>query len=93
MPFTVASQAFKLWPLFIKLAPLFNIETRSDLLVATKCLETGIYGAYENVLINLKGLGASDSEDVIRYRQEAESIWQQTQSYAKQVLDLIKSRP
>jgi hypothetical protein len=38
------------------------METKSDLLVAIKCLETGIYGAYENVLINSKYFNEYDEK-------------------------------
>jgi len=50
VPYTVALKAYSLWPYLSKLAPIFNIQTKSDLLVAVKCLETGIFGAYANVL-------------------------------------------
>ena len=75
----------------VKLAPLFNIETKSDLLVATKCLETGIYGAYENVLINAKGFDPSD-ELVNKYKQVAEAIWKDAQTYSSEVIKLIQQR-
>lgn len=54
VPYTVVLKAFSLWPYIEQLGPIFNIDTKSDVLVALKCLETGIYGAYANVLINLK---------------------------------------
>ncbi len=55
VPFMVQQKAHKLLPLLLKLSPIFNLDTKSDLLVGVKCLETGIYGAYQNVLINLTG--------------------------------------
>lgn len=62
VPFCVQKTAHKLWPYLRKVAPIFNIETKSDLLVAVKCLETGVYGAYQNVLINLKGADLTDEK-------------------------------
>ncbi len=53
VPFTVAKTAVQIWPDLFKLVNIFNIETRSDFSVGAKCLETGIYGAYLNVLTNL----------------------------------------
>ncbi len=55
VPYTIVVKAFGLWPYLEKLAPIFNIQTKSDVLVAAKCLDTGIYGAFENVKINCKG--------------------------------------
>ena len=54
VPFKVISIANSIWPSISLLAPIFNMETKSDFLVAIKCLETGVYGAYKNVQINLK---------------------------------------
>jgi hypothetical protein len=59
----VQRKAASIWPHLRKLTPIFNIETKSDLLVGIKCLETGIYGAYQNVLINVKGY-VGDNEKV-----------------------------
>lgn len=52
----------EMWPFLRKLAPIFNTETKSDLQVGVKCLETAIFGAYANVEINLKGNDLSDSK-------------------------------
>ena len=87
----MASKSFQLWPTLSKLAPIFNLEAKSDLLVAVKCLETGIYGAYEKVLINLKGLNDAD-DAVVKYKQEADKIWQESQSFAKNIIELIQKR-
>jgi glutamate formiminotransferase/formiminotetrahydrofolate cyclodeaminase len=62
VPFQVITKAYSLWPYMKELAPIFNIETKSDLLVSVKCLETGIYGAYANVLINLKSFNNNNEE-------------------------------
>ena len=62
VPFKVISKAYSLWPYMKELATIFNIETKSDLLVSVKCLETGIYGAYANVLINLKSFNNNNEE-------------------------------
>ena len=59
-------KAHSLWPYLKGVAPIFNLDTKSDLLVGVKCLETGIYGAYANVLINAKGF-SSDDKKVKRY--------------------------
>lgn len=62
VPFSVISKANSLWPSIKMLAPIFNIDTKSDFLVAVKCLETGMYGAHANVLINLKSFNNNNEE-------------------------------
>ena len=66
VPFNVVSTANSIWPSIKTLAPIFNMETKSDFLVAIKCLETGVYGAYANVLINLKSFN-NNNEAVRKY--------------------------
>ena len=45
--------ACKAWPFMTEMAKIGNIKSMSDLQVGAKCLETGIWGCYQNVLINL----------------------------------------
>lgn len=58
----VAKLTHSLWPDVKKLAPIFNIQTKSDLLVAVKCMETGVFGAYANILINAKDFNGNDDK-------------------------------
>lgn len=62
MPFSVAQTGHTLWPYLRELAAIFNIETKSDFQVAIKCLETGIFGAFCNVAINLKSFDPSEEK-------------------------------
>ena len=66
MPLNVERNAASIWPFLRELALIFNIATKSDLLVGIKCLETGIYGAYQNVLINLNGYEGKNEKVVCR---------------------------
>jgi glutamate formiminotransferase/formiminotetrahydrofolate cyclodeaminase len=63
VPYKVMLNAYNIWPHMKRVAPIFNIDAKSDLLVAVKCLETGIYGAYQNVLINANGFKKTDNND------------------------------
>lgn len=65
VPHSVAQKAHALWPYLRQLAPIFNFETKSDLQVAVKCLETGIFGAYANVSINIKSFDASEEKVIL----------------------------
>lgn len=62
VPYSVALKANTLWPHLRQLAPIFNFETKSDLQVAVKCLETGIFGAYANVAINIKSFDPNETK-------------------------------
>uniref|UniRef100_A0A4X1T4X8 Formimidoyltransferase-cyclodeaminase n=2 Tax=Sus scrofa TaxID=9823 RepID=A0A4X1T4X8_PIG len=54
VPLALAETVASLWPALQELALCGNLACRSDLQVAAKALETGVFGAYFNVLINLK---------------------------------------
>ncbi|XP_045357037.1 formimidoyltransferase-cyclodeaminase isoform X2 [Leopardus geoffroyi] len=54
VPLALAEKVASLWPALQELAQCGNLACRSDLQVAAKALETGVFGAYFNVLINLK---------------------------------------
>lgn len=53
VPFKVMVVADSCWEDMIELAKHGNLSSSSDLEVGAKCLETGIWGAYKNVKINL----------------------------------------
>uniref|UniRef100_A0A2R9APJ0 Formimidoyltransferase-cyclodeaminase n=1 Tax=Pan paniscus TaxID=9597 RepID=A0A2R9APJ0_PANPA len=54
VPLTLAETVASLWPALQELARCGNLACRSDLQVAAKALEMGVFGAYFNVLINLR---------------------------------------
>lgn len=74
VPYTVMKRSHELWPFLRKLATIFNTETRSDLQVGVKCLETAIFGAYANVEINLKDTDLSDSRVLICFWHNNQSL-------------------
>ncbi len=88
----IAKKAFELWPNVQKLAPIFNIQTKSDVLVAVKCLETGIYGAFENVKINCKDFAGVNKELVAKYYTDTKNMWLQSKQTAEEIIRLIDSR-
>jgi glutamate formiminotransferase/formiminotetrahydrofolate cyclodeaminase len=53
VPLSVMRISDSCWDSMLKLAELGNINSASDLAVGAKCIETGIYGAFKNVEINL----------------------------------------
>eukprot|EP00074_Homo_sapiens_P072651 XP_011527737.1 formimidoyltransferase-cyclodeaminase isoform X3 [Homo sapiens] len=56
VPLTLAETVASLWPALQELARCGNLACRSDLQVAAKALEMGVFGAYFNVLINLRDI-------------------------------------
>jgi formiminotetrahydrofolate cyclodeaminase len=91
VPARVAMQAFSLWPLLKKLAPIVNINTKSDLLVGVKCLETGIYAAYVNVLTNMESYNEVN-EKHIKLNFDIKQMWSDTLKYSEEVLKILDNR-
>merc|ERR1712212_1248973 len=53
VPLQLAKKTNTLWPSLLELARCGNINCKSDLQVAARCLETAVHGARHNVDINL----------------------------------------
>ncbi|MFV0439046.1 MAG: glutamate formimidoyltransferase [Desulfopila sp.] len=64
VPLTTMRLADEAWQPLLVVARYGNPASRSDVQVGARALETGIWGAYQNVLINLEGI------DDDGYRQE-----------------------
>ncbi|XP_075211989.1 formimidoyltransferase-cyclodeaminase-like isoform X2 [Lycorma delicatula] len=56
VPLNLARKINTLWPILQELAKIANVQTGSDLQVGVRCLTVGVWGAYYNVIINLKQL-------------------------------------
>uniref|UniRef100_A0A5F8AIN6 Formimidoyltransferase-cyclodeaminase n=1 Tax=Macaca mulatta TaxID=9544 RepID=A0A5F8AIN6_MACMU len=69
VPLTLAETVASLWPALQELARCGNLACRSDLQVAAKALETGVFGAYFNVLINLRDITDEAFKDQVSRRQ------------------------
>ncbi|XP_075034746.1 formimidoyltransferase-cyclodeaminase [Mixophyes fleayi] len=78
VPLSLAEKISTLWKPLLELSKHGNPACRSDLQVAAKALETGVFGAYFNVLINLR-----DIKD--------EEFKKQTQKKVSQLLDEAKN--
>lgn len=92
VPYMIALKSYRLWPYVKKIAPIFNIQTKSDVLVAVKCLETGIYGAFENVKINSKDFDGMNKQKVSDMYNETEKMWLESKRTAEELIQLIDSR-
>ncbi|XP_061463623.1 formimidoyltransferase-cyclodeaminase isoform X2 [Rhineura floridana] len=60
VPFLLAEKVHSLWPLLKEMAQHGNLACKSDIQVAAKALEAGLFGAYFNVVTNLKDITDED---------------------------------
>uniref|UniRef100_A0A2K5WXU6 Formimidoyltransferase-cyclodeaminase n=1 Tax=Macaca fascicularis TaxID=9541 RepID=A0A2K5WXU6_MACFA len=90
VPLTLAETVASLWPALQELARCGNLACRSDLQVAAKALETGVFGAYFNVLINLRDITDEAFKDQIHHR--ISSLLQEAKTQAALVLDCLETR-
>lgn len=90
VPLTTMRIASKCWEPMIQVAKIGNIASKSDVEVGAKALETGIWGAYRNVLINLPLI--EDMEFVEMVKKEAEDIVEKSSQNLTEVLRIIELR-
>lgn len=88
VPLTTMRLANKGWDPLCLVARYGNPASRSDTQVGVRSLETGIWGAYQNVLINLEGIHEEN------YRQdimaEASEIMQRAEAKCAEVLAILE---
>ena len=90
VPLTTMRTADSCWDAMVELAQHGNISMKSDLEVGARALETGIWGAGRNVLINLGDI--EDHEFVARTREEAELLAARAREKATEVLTALGAR-
>ncbi len=78
------------WDALCEVARYGNPASRSDVEVGARALETGIWGAYKNVMINVADI--SDDAFKTRITQEAESIVSRAAQKCAEVLEILKGR-
>ena len=78
------------WEFFCDAARYCNIACKSDLQVGAKTLETGIWGAYQNVLINMKGI--EDKDFKLKNIAEAEKMFRRAEEKCTEVLGILEGR-
>lgn len=90
VPMNVAKLSNGLWPAMKDLSLVCNVACKSDLQVAAKSLETGVFGARCNVLINLSNVADKAQSEALR--SEAEAEWKQAQERCAEVLQILEGR-
>ncbi|XP_051854270.1 formimidoyltransferase-cyclodeaminase [Antechinus flavipes] len=90
VPLGLAQKVNALWPSVKEMARHGNFSCKSDLQVAAKALETGVWGAYFNVLINLKDV--SDERFRAQMLASISHLLEEAQSSAASVLESLAAR-
>ncbi len=87
VPFSVMGIAYDALDLLEDMARQGNPNSISDVGVGTSCIHTAVYGAYLNVLINLKDL--EDDRYAELRREEANALLQTLAERERVILDLV----
>ncbi|KAK8809877.1 hypothetical protein WA158_000820 [Blastocystis sp. Blastoise] len=90
IPLSSMKKASEAWPFMIEMAKYGNIKSKSDLQVGVRCLEVGIWGCYQNVLINLKEI--KDESFINTIKEEATLLDENAKKYCEEVLNLLNER-
>lgn len=90
IPLTTMKIADSAWAGLLQVAGYGNIASKSDVEVAARALEVGIWGALRNVLINMADI--RDEKYVDRIIKEAESIHKRAERTCKEILEVLAKR-
>eukprot|EP01004_Peranema_trichophorum_P002685 NODE_1724_length_1835_cov_49.137266_g1463_i0.p1 GENE.NODE_1724_length_1835_cov_49.137266_g1463_i0~~NODE_1724_length_1835_cov_49.137266_g1463_i0.p1 ORF type:complete len:548 (-),score=132.68 NODE_1724_length_1835_cov_49.137266_g1463_i0:138-1781(-) len=78
------------WKSILELAQVGNMSCRSDLEVGVKMIETGVWGAMCNVLINVESI--KDKDYVENIKKESQTHMQFVQESVQQVIRILEER-
>ncbi|ODM95856.1 Formimidoyltransferase-cyclodeaminase [Orchesella cincta] len=88
VPLELARKLSSLWPHIEQVATLGNPNCLSDIQVGIKCLETGIWGARCNVLINCGSL--ADANTKVDLVKEANFLYDTAKHHASRILRTLE---
>jgi len=78
------------WDSMVEIAKYGNPASKSDVQVGARALETGIWGAWQNVLINMADI--EDKAFKKAAQEEAETIANRAGDVCRQVLEILSKR-
>lgn len=78
------------WEMMVEAAECGNIASKSDMQVGARALEVGIWGAYQNVMINMSGI--KDEKFVSDITAEAAKIKERAEKFCSQIQKLLENR-
>lgn len=89
VPLTTMQLGDSAWNALVTVARFGNPASKSDTQVGARALETGIWGAYQNVLINMEGV--KDEEYKRKTLLEAEALMQRARRKCGEVLSILET--
>ncbi|XP_041834349.1 formimidoyltransferase-cyclodeaminase [Melanotaenia boesemani] len=90
VPLALAERVSVLWPHLKEIVANGNISCKSDAQVAAKALETAVFGAYYNVMINLKDI--TDDAVKVGIQRRVSALLQEAKDSVRAVLDAAEKR-
>ena len=90
VPLTTMRLADEAWDSMVKIAKYGNPASRSDVQVGARALETGIWGAWQNVLINMVDI--EDEAFKAATLEEAEKLARRAKDCCARVLEILSKR-
>lgn len=89
-PLNVMKTASSIWWNMEQVAIYGNIASKSDVQVGVRALELGIWGAYQNVKINLEQI--EDENYKVEILSIADKIYDETLKKSNAILDILNNR-
>ncbi|XP_027866441.1 formimidoyltransferase-cyclodeaminase [Xiphophorus couchianus] len=90
VPLALAEKVSVLWPSLKQMVLFGNIGCKSDAQVAAKALETAVFGAFYNVMINLKDV--SDEAFRLATQRRVSELLQEAKDSVASILDAAENR-
>lgn len=87
IPLTTMRLGDSAWEALCEVARYGNPASKSDIQVGAKALETGIWGAFQNVCINMKNI--QDKDFIIQTMQEAEILETRSRVKCSEILAIL----
>jgi len=87
VPLSVMQLGDKTWTALAEVAKYGNPASKSDTQVGAKALETGIWGAYQNVLINMQDIEDKSYEKITL--AQAEKIMQRANRKCSEIIEIL----
>ena len=91
IPLTTMRLGDRAWDSFCTVAQYGNPASKSDVQVGARALEAGIWGAYQNVLINMVDL--EDSDFCTKVKTEADQLVARGREKCAEILAILEKNP
>ena len=88
VPLTTMRLGDSVWPQLLDVARHGNPASKSDIQVGARALEAGIWGAYQNVLINMADI--DDNAFRQEVLDEASALMSRGENYCRKVLEVLE---